>query len=125
MKNISSHYNYIVISTALILSLIALPPVHTTLSPDTQLVFDYVNQFLLGFRAQRYVPSGYECENNLEVAITDLNYTLNFIQYDDNYLWFEYTFNATQYISGPFAKTFQYCCLSTLQTFNSTYQQLS
>jgi len=58
---------------------------------------------LLGFRAQSYVSNVFDCANGVENSAGEINRTVQFISYDDNYLWYHYTFNVTQLISGPIA----------------------
>lgn len=76
--------------------------------------FNYLNQFLLGFRAQSYVPNIFDCANALEASAGDINRTFNFIMYDPNYLWVDYTLNVTQLISGPIADSSRDCAFATL-----------
>jgi hypothetical protein len=33
--------------------------------------------------------------NNVEYSFGDVTRTYNFVKYDKNYLWFDYTFNVT------------------------------
>lgn len=54
----------------------------------------------------------------MERAIYSYNASRNFMQ-DDNYLWFDYTFNWTQYISGDLGDSYYHCSLSFVQTFRT------
>jgi hypothetical protein len=86
--------------------------------------FNYLNQFLLGFRAQSYVPNIFDCANALQASAGDINRTYNFLSGDPNYLWYEYTFNVTQLISGPIADSSRDCSFATLQAVNQTVTRL-
>lgn len=44
---------------------------------------------------------------------------------DDNYLWFDYTFNWTRFISGSLADTYYYCGMSFVQSVNVTRDRTS
>jgi hypothetical protein len=48
---------------------------HAQLSRESRQYFIYANQFLLGFRAQQYVPNIYDCANALEYAASEVNRT--------------------------------------------------
>ena len=85
--------------------------------------FDYLNQFLLGFRGPTFVPNINDCSNHLEQSIYQFNASVNFMN-DTNYLWFEYTLNWTRYISGSMADTYYYCAISMVQARDTTLQRV-
>lgn len=91
-----------------------------TLTGSTKQFFTYLNQFLLGFRASSFMPSIDSCANNLEYSVSDFDRTYNFLMYDKNYLWFDYTFNVTQLISTTIADCSRDCTLAALQSVNQT-----
>ena len=82
--------------------------------------FNYVNQFLLGFRAQSFVPDIFNCFNNVEDAVIGFNNSLQFSEHYPYYMWWDYTFNWTGYISGDFSDAYQYCALSGLEYYSLT-----
>ena len=41
------------------------------------------------------MPNIYDCANNLEKVASEVNRTVQFVSKDDNYLWFDYSFNIT------------------------------
>lgn len=68
---------------------------------------------MLGFRAQSFVPNIYDCLNAVESSVGDVNRTARFLMYNKNYMWFDYTFNVTQLISGVIADSSRDCAFST------------
>lgn len=70
------------------------------------------------------MPSIENCMNNVEYSFSDVTRTYNFVKYDKNYLWFDYTFNVTQLVSTTIADLSQYCSLALLQGTQKTVAHL-
>lgn len=81
--------------------------------------FLYFNQFLLGFRGTTFVPNINDCSNTLEQSIYNFNSSVLFLN-DTNYIWVDYTFNWTRYISGSFADAYYNCMISAVQAKQTT-----
>ena len=54
----------------------------------------------------------FDCANGVENSAGEINRTIQFVLYDDNYLWYHYVFNTIQLISGPIADSAQDCAFS-------------
>ena len=73
--------------------------------------FELLNQFLLGFRGNTFMPNIQECSLRLEQAIYGYNASKQFST-DPNYLWFEYTLNFTKYVSTDMTDAYFHCMMS-------------
>ena len=56
----------------------------------------------------------------MQLATNQVNITYNFVAYDPNYLWYDYTFNVTQLISGVLADSSRDCSYAGFQALNVT-----
>jgi hypothetical protein len=61
--------------------------------------------------------------NLIEYSYDSINQTITFLQ-NPNYLWFDYTFNVTQLISGSIAQFSQTCSLASIEIAESVIQWL-
>lgn len=44
---------------------------------------------------------------------------------DPNYLWFDYAFNWTKYVSGPMGDAYYYCAISAYQTVHVAKERVN
>lgn len=77
----------------------------------------YFDSFLQGYKITDAVPNAYVCTKTFTESVRQFNYTTNF-QNDPNHIWYEKSFNWTQYISGPLSDGYSNCTVSAYKLYS-------
>ena len=88
---------------------------------DTEMIFDYGNAFLAGFKYQETLPSAMQCSKYLEQSILTYNTTYERWQQEEianQTTTQDYIFNTTEWISYNLAPSSSNCFKTGLEAFS-------
>lgn len=77
---------------------------------------EFIESFLLGFRAREKVPRSKECTENLVILVREGNYTSEFLS-DPYRIWHEKAFNASSFISNAGVNGLGNCTLAGYESY--------